>query len=112
MQRVFALLVALAVIGTPVWAMANAPAPMAGRTAAEATTNSEMMAFQGAAASYNPATRILTLTNGTKYLVAPHLSIEALSTGVPFDGTYQVEHGKKVLEAFWIDVGQVRGATL
>ena len=112
MQRVFALLVAFAIVGAPVWATANAAAPMASRSSGTAIANSEMMAFQGAAARYNPATRILTLTNGTKLLVAPDLSIEALSVGAPFDGTYQIKDGKKVLEAYWIDVGQARGATL
>ncbi len=112
MKRVVTLLVTLALVGMPVWAMANVYGPSMGKPNITADNGTEMMSFQGAAASYNPATRVLTLTNGQKYIVAPHLTIEALSTGVPFDGTYQIEHGKRVLEAYWVEVGQVHGATL
>ncbi len=112
MQRMLAVVVALAVIGIPVGAMAISPAPMAGRSGVAATTDTGLRAFMGAAASYDPSTRILTLTNGEKFVVAPHLSLEPLAKGMPFDGTYQIKNGKKVLEAFWIDVGQARGASL
>lgn len=112
MKRVVTFLVALALIGTPVWAMASAYAPTTSKPAITANNDTTMRWFQGAPASYDSATHVLTLTNGQKYIVAPNLNLDPLYKGEPIDGTYQVEHGKKVLESFWAETGQAQGASL
>ena len=112
MKRMLGLLIALLVAGSPVWAAAKMTAGSSGQADAMAMAYSGMKALHGAASSYDPATRVLTLTNGKQVVLAPHLTIAGLEKGVPFDGTYRIKDGKDVLYAFWIRTERTPGARL
>ena len=86
-------LLVLLVAGSPGWGAAAMTTPTATPPGATAVRDTGLKALQAAAASYDPATRTLTLTNGTKMTIAPNLSIEALTKGDLFLGTYQTKKG-------------------